>query len=34
MIGGGILQSYTSILVEIDPASGERLLLMLIHQQF
>ena len=25
MIGGGILQSYTSILVEMDSASGERL---------
>ena len=25
MIGGGILQSYTSILVDMDSASGERL---------
>ena len=25
MIGGGILQSYTSILVEMDSSSGERL---------
>ena len=25
MIGGGILQSYTSILVEMGSASGERL---------